>query len=319
MRRFFTFVILVLLTLASIVFFVNRFETKNDAIDESKVVIVTTLFPIYDFSKALLKEKAEVVLLLPPGVESHSYDPSPRDMILIKNADLFVYTSDAMEPWVSSLTTLIPQERTIAASDGIVLQQFEQGQPEEDHAEDHDDDHDREGGDPHVWLDPIHAMVMVENIAQALVESHPELKDFVEANKAAYIEELTQLDQLIRRESDTISNKTIVFGGHYTFGYFAQRYGYQFVTPYRSLSPDAEPTPRSITKMISEIKQNDVGTIFYEELVEPRVASVIAEETGVKMLELSGIHNVSKKQLEEGITYIALMQRNISALKEGLK
>lgn len=283
--------------------------------DHSKIQIVTTLFPLYDFSKQIAGDKAEVILLLPPGVEAHSFEPKPSDIVRISKADLFVYTGPLMEPWAENILKGISNNKlsVINCSATIELAQEKDCNHEIEH-----EDHDHDGKDPHIWLDPILAQKIVNAIAEGLAQKDPVHKDFYLSNSAAYNEKLTSLDTTIRTTLEKCKSRTIIYGGHFAFGYFARQYGLDYLSPYAGFSPNAEPTPRKIAELIETLKNTGSSYIYYEELLEPRVAKIIAENTGAQLLLLHGAHNISRDELDKGITYLEIMQGNLERLKLGL-
>ena len=286
--------------------------------DSNKVQIVTTLFPQYDFTKAIGQDKVEVTLLLPPGVEAHSYEPTPKDVVSIKEADIFIYTGEGMEPWAHKTIEGIQEADLIVVDSSKNVELL--SATEEDHEEDaqhEEEEHEHGAYDPHFWTNPLNAIVMVDNILAGLIEADPTNEEFYTANAKAYKNELKQLDQDIEEGLSTLENRTIIFGGHFAFGYFANRYQLDYVSPYTGFSPDAEPTPQKIAEMIDLMNQLEVKTIYYEELLDPKVSRVIAEETNADMLLLHAAHNISKEELENGITYIAIMRENLERLIGG--
>ncbi|MBC8570005.1 metal ABC transporter substrate-binding protein [Zongyangia hominis] len=285
----------------------------NQTREESgKLKIVTTLFPQYDFARQLCGDRAEVTLLLPPGVESHSYEPSPADIIKIDKADLFIYTGDNMEPWAKRIIDGItnPDVRVVDASQGITLDASEE--------EDHDGDGHDHAYDPHIWTSPVLAKAMVQNIADALCESDPEGKETYAARAADYEGKLDALDDEFFSIIGEGRRKEIVFAGRFAFHYFAQRYGLSYTAAYDSCSHEAEPSAQTIAGIIDTIRREQIPVVFYEELTDPKVAQSISEETGAKMLLLHSCHNVSKKDFDSGVTYLSLMEQNAANLKEGL-
>lgn len=286
---------------------------SNEIIENDKLTIITTLFPQYDFAREIVKDKGEVSLLLPPGVEAHSYEPTPQDIVKIRNADVFIYTSEYMEPWAVKMVKDIgsDQLKVVNLSEGLSLIESD---------DDHDDEHhpEADGKDPHTWLDPVYAEIMVENISDAISEVDPINTEFYNDNAKDYMEKLQVLDKNFKDVFSKTKSDTIIYGGHFAFGYFTQRYGLKHLSPYSGFSPNAEPTPNKIVELIKKLEDLDVKVIYYEELVDPKVANIIAEATGAKIELLHGAHNISKNELESGITYLDIMYENLEKLKEGL-
>ncbi|MEN6308179.1 MAG: metal ABC transporter substrate-binding protein [Anaerohalosphaeraceae bacterium] len=291
---------------------------QNTPPTPGKLQVVTTLFPLYDFAKQIAGDKAEVSLLLPPGVESHSFEPRPGDIVRISKADVFIYTGPLMEPWAQDILKGVVNKEllVINASDKIEL--AEEADQHHDENEPADHDHEHSGQDPHIWVDPVLAQQIVSTIADGFATKDPANKDYYLANAKTYTEKLAALDTQIRTTLEKCSKKTIVYGGHFAFGYFSKRYGLDHLSPYAGFSPNAEPTPRKITEMIDTLKKADTSYIYYEELLEPRVARIIAEGAGAKLLLLHGAHNISKEELDKGVTYLDIMESNLERLKLGL-
>lgn len=283
---------------------------------QGKLTVVATLFPVYDFARQVGGDKAEVTLLLPPGVEAHSFEPKPADAVRVAHADLFIYTDPYMEPWAADFA------KGVGIGDGTVVDSsrgvhFLKGNPQE--KEEHGEAHHHEGGmDPHIWLDFADAQIMVDNIAAAMMRKDPAHGSYYAANAAAYKEKLAQLDAQYRSTLATCRTKTFLHGGHYAFGYLAHRYGLQYVSA-SAVNPDAEPTPGKIIELVRQMRALGLRYVFSEELLSPRVANLIAGETGATILTLHGAHNISREDLAKGVTFVDLMQRNLANLKVGLQ
>lgn len=290
---------------------------------QNKPQIITTLFPTYDFAKQIGKDKVDVYLLLPPGVEPHTFEPKPQDIVKINKSDIFIYTGKDMEPWAEDLLKGVPNKnlKVVDASYGI---EFMSGKEEHDHDShiDKDDDHDHHHHgekDPHIWLDFANAQIMVDTIAKAVIEKDPVNKDFYLKNATDYKAKLVDLDKRFKETLATAKHKTIIYGGHFAFGYFSKRYGLQYDSPYEGFSPNAQPSPKAIGELIKKLKKSQIKYIYYEELLDPKVARTISQATGAKLELLHGAHNVRKTQLKEGITFIDIMNDNLKKLKEGLE
>ena len=309
-----------------------------------KLKIVATLFPQYDFARQIVGDYADVTLLLPPGMESHSYDLRPADMIEIRESDMFIYTGKYMEAWAQTITASLDDSvMVVDVSDGITLEKekdyfvdehsaHEDTDEDDEHGAHGDTDEDDEHGaheehshaghtheyDPHIWTSPVYAMQMVENIVDALMEKDPQHAAEYRQRADEYIDKLSELDVAFRQVSEESTNKTIFFGGRFAMTYFVREYGFDCVSAYHDCSAESEPSISSVMRMIDEIKESGAKAVYYEELVDPKVARTIAEETGVKLLLLHSAHNVSRQEYESGVTYLDLMWNNVENLKEGL-
>lgn len=302
---------LILLSLIVIILLIGCNKKEEIEINDDEIKVVTTLFPQYDFSKELLKEHAKTTILLPPGVEAHSYDPTPKDIVEINNSDIFIYTGDEMEPWVKKIINNIDTEKVkvIDISKGIELIEGEES------SEDHGHSHEK---DPHFWTSPKIAKKVVTNLSEEFIKLVPEYKEDIEINKEEYITRLEKLDNDIREDLEKVESRTIIYAGHFALGYFAEEYNLEYITPYEGFSPNAEPSPKNISNLIEIMNQSKVKSIFYEELIEPKVARIISEQTGANMYLLHGAHNISKDELDSNVGYIDIMYNNLENLKLGL-
>lgn len=289
---------------------------KTPDLQSQKMSAVATLFPLYDFGREIMGDKAHVVLLLPPGVEAHSFEPRPGDLVSINKANLFLYAGDNMEPWVPKVLHSADNKQltVVDTSRGI-----EELKIAEEHADtEHSDAHNHSGDDPHIWLDFSNAQVIVDNILVGLKKVDTQDFAVFSQNADTYKKRLQDLDQ---RFKDTLSrcNKHIfVHAGHSAFNYLAKRYDLQYVTAYAG-SPNAEPGPRRLIELKEIIRKHNIKYVYYEELIKPRIAEVLSRETGVKLLKLNGAHNITKDETAQGKTFIDLMEENLANLKVGLE
>ena len=284
-------------------------QRDRGAAQKKSLTVVTSLFPLYDFAKNIGKDKADVSLLLPPGVEPHSFEPKPGDVLRIHDAAIFIYTDAAMEPWVAKILQAIENKNllVIEAGKGIPLMKES---PHEAGV--------HGGIDPHIWLDFANAQRMVDTICEGFCAKDPANKMFYKDNARTYNKLLSDLDIRYRTTLSHCKYTEIVHGGHFAFGYLAKRYNLQYAAAY-GFSPDAEPTPRRLYDMSEKIKQKGIRYIFYEELLNPRVAEAIARETGTTLLKLSAAHNLTKEEFMQNVSFISIMEHNLKNLSTGLQ
>ena len=303
--------------------------TAAAADSSGRPTILATLFPQYDFARRIAGDRATVRLLLPPGVESHSYEPTPSDMKAIAGADLFIYTGDYMEPWARRLAA------SAAGPDGPVVVDASRGidllrdDAEDDHDQDserdRDHDHDAPGEadshefNPHVWLDPILAMTMVETIADALAGRDPEYADAYRRNADALKADIAALDERFRQVVAAAPRRTLVFGERFAFAYFFKRYGLEKIGAYHSDSPGAEPGPRAVIEVVEYVRRNKVHYIYQEAMDQGRISKLISRETGAEILLVDSLHNLPTAAVEAGVTYLEIMRRNMDAFAKGLE
>jgi zinc transport system substrate-binding protein len=291
---------------------------RADTGKAGKLRVITTLFPLYDFTRSIGGDKVDVVLLLPPGMESHSFEPKPDDIVRINKADLFVYTNRFMEPWASDIIAGLDTGKTMVVDASRGARLLKSGRSDtHDHGETDGHDHG-EGMDPHLWLDFANAKIMVDNILAGLVTRDPAHRDFYTANAAGFKAKLTDLDERFRKGLADCDKRIFLHGGHFAFGYLANRYGLRYESAY-AVTADAEPSPAKIAALIMKIRSNGLRYVYTEELVEPRVADTIARETGATILKLHGAHNIGRDDLAAGVTFLSLMEQNLKNLRLGLQ
>lgn len=324
----------ILFTIMSLLVILTGCQSDSTIENQSeKLQIITTLFPQYDFARVIAGDKAEVTLLLPPGMEAHSYEPTPADMIKINKADLFIYTGESMEQWAHTMIESIDSNSVyvLDVSNDVSLLAPNQTEACEDHEHDHDEEdghshdeenehsHDEEDGhyhayDPHIWTSPKNAMIMVNNILDVLCEIDPENAAYYQENATNYLSELEQLDAEFKEVVDQAKRTTIYHAGRFAMQYLTNEYGIDYV----SAPFEAEPSAALVAQMISDIKEQQIPVIYHEELVDPKIAQMISDETGAQTLLLHSCHNVSKEDFNQGVTYLSLMKQNVENLRMGL-
>ena len=310
-------VIVIIVMLASL----SACQTTVEVEVEVKPQVMVSLFPQYEIVREIAQDKVDVDLFLPAGVEPHSYEPSASTLVKIVEADLLIYSSDALEPWVKRLVegNASANLRVLDASMGVTL-------IEEDHAHEHDHDHDEEeaeegevGVDPHYWLDAQNMLIMSEAILEALIEIDPENEVLFRNNADAYKAKLLALDEAWIDLFERAQLNQIIYGGHFAFGYLSHRFGLEILSPYSGYAPDAEPSAQALASLMDVLDKKEIHVIFYEELIDPRVARIIAEQAQVEIEVLHGGHNLSPQEKQAGWTYISIMEDNIAKLKEALR
>jgi zinc transport system substrate-binding protein len=269
---------------------------------------------MYEFSRQVGGEHADVVALIPPGAEPHDWEPSAKDMALIKDADVFVYNG-IVEGWAEqALSSASSDHRVVVeASKGIELME---GLPEE---EEEGHDHEDEEGhvlDPHLWLDPVMAQKEVASIQAAFEQADPANKDDYKSNAEAYITKLKELDAAYQKGLADVKHKEFVTQ-HAAFGYLAKQYGLTQV-PIAGLSPEQEPSPDQLADIVKFAKEHQVQTIFFETLVDPKVAKTVADEIGAKTDVLNPIEGLTDEDKKNNLDYIGIMMNNLEALKKAL-
>lgn len=296
--------------------------------DAKKLSVVTTLYASYDFTRQITGDKADIKLLLPPGAESHSYEPSPQDIIKIENCDVFVYNGGESEAWVKDVLSTIKNKtiKVIAMTDcvNLVEEEVVAGmEPEDEHddkpdaGEEKPSEHEEEF-DEHVWTSPKNAIKIVSGISKAVCEADPASKDSYTKNTEAYLQKLQSLDKSFEEVVKNAARKTVVFGDRFPLRYFVDAYGLDYYAAFPGCSTDTEPSAATVAFLIDEVKKDKIPVVFHIELSNEKMADTICEATGAKKLLFNACHNISKADFEKGVTYLDLMESNVSALKEAL-
>ena len=290
-------------------------NTNKEADKKEDLTIVTTFYPIYDFTKEIVGDEGNVKLLIPAGTEPHDFEPSAKERAEISDADVFVYNSSDMEFFVDSLKDSVDSKQTlmIEAAKGIDRLESQEADEHEESEEGHDHAHEY---DPHVWLDPVLAIKEVRTIAEELGEKYPDKKEIFTKNADAYIKKLEALDQKYSEELKNATNRTFVTQ-HAAFAYLANQYDLKQVA-ISGVSPDQEPTPSRLAELKEFVKKNNIKVIYFEENASSKVAETLSNETGVKLEVLNPLESLTNEQIKAGENYISVMEKNLEALKESI-
>jgi zinc transport system substrate-binding protein len=284
-------------------------NAQSNADGGKKLNVVTTFYPMYEFSKQVGGDHADVIALIPAGAEPHDFEPSAKDMTKVKEADIFVYNG-IVEGWAEQALQSAPNDKRIVveASKGIELVE---GLPEE--GEEHQDGHIL---DPHVWLDPVLAQKEVAFIQAAFEKADPANKEDYKKNADAYIAKLKELDAEYKSGLKDVKRKEFVTQ-HAAFSYLAKEYGLTQI-PIAGLSPEQEPSPDKMAEIVKFAKEHNVQTIFFETLVDPKVAQTVANEIGAKTDVLNPLEGLTDEDKKNNLDYIGIMNKNLEALKKAL-
>ena len=301
-------------------------KVDSDSVSEKKLNIVATIYPLFEFSSRITGDKASVVQLLPAGSEPHHWEPSPTDMKLIYDAQVFVYHGADMEPWVDKILPVLRERdiKIIKSTEKVELLTFEEEESlglTKFLGSRRADGHENHGGhgsfDPHVWLDPLQAKNMVSFIAEEIAEADTVNADYYRQNAQEVLGELDQLHQEYNAAASGFQNRDFVVS-HAAFGYLAHRYKLCQI-PILGLTPEQEPDAATMASVIDFVRRQNVDLIFYEAMVSPKVAETIAQETGTEILELHPIGAITEEERGEGVGYFDLMRQNLINLKKALE
>ncbi len=326
----------------------NTNTSTNTDVNTNKasVRVVTTNYASYDFARNIVGDKGEVKLLLPPGAESHSFEPTPQDIRDIEDCDVFVYVGGDSDTWVMGVLESLDRSNmqivTLMDCVEVVPEELVEGMEEADHDHDHEEGdhsheeagHDHEEGDheheeadhdqdaveydEHVWTSPKNAQKIVAKIAEAIEESDKDNADFYKENTASYIKKLEELDKKFREAVENSARKTLVFGDRFPFRYLTDAYGLTYYAAFPGCSAETEASAATVKFLIDKVEQENIPVVFHLELSNKKMAETISEATGAKVMQLHSCHNVSKDEMDAGVTYLEIMEQNAEALKEAL-
>lgn len=277
--------------------------------------IVCTCFPAYDFARAVAGDKAELTLLLKPGTEAHSYEPTPKEIMSIENCDLFIRNGGESEVWAESLIEEGRAGRVLTMMDCVdaVAEEEKEGMyvRGEEEAEE-------EELDEHVWTSPVNAALIVKSICAALSEADPDNASYYEANCDAYCAKLYELDGEINRVVANAKHDVLIFADRFPMRYFTKEYGLDYFAAFPGCSGETEPSAKTVAFLIDKVRDEKLPAVLYVEFSNQKMADVICEETGCKKLPFYSAHNVTAEQFENGVGYLELMEVNLASLKEAL-
>lgn len=290
-------------------------DTKTDG----KLKIIATIFPPYDFARQIGGDYIDLTMLLKPGMESHNYEPSPKDIVNIRNSDLFIYVGGESDEWVKTILESDEKKpkKIIALMDCVdtveetTVEGMTAGEKKSENGEEIE-------LDEHVWTSPKNAITITKKISQAMAELDPGNKKIYDENTRNYSAQLTQLDEQFRQTVESAKNKLVIFGDRFPFRYFTDEYGLGYFAAFPGCSSETEPSAATISFLIDQVREKKIPVVFKIEFSNGKVAQTIAEPIGAKVLEMHSCHNIDADSMKNGATYLSLMKQNLNNLKEAL-
>lgn len=265
------------------------------------IVVSTTIYPLYSIVKEVGKDKVRLYNLIPFGAEAHGFDPTPQDMAKLSKSDIFIVSSDAMEPWKDKIVkSLKIQSEVFDMSKHVKLRNTEH-------------DHNNSTIDPHYWVSLSNYILMTEAITKLLIEKDGANKEHYKKNSADYLAKVTALKNRFDTSMKTCTNKKILVN-HDAFGYFADDYGVKQYS-ISGITPEDKPSAREISSLISLVKKEKINTVFFEEFASPKVAQAIANEAKIKTDTLRPAENITEEENKKGYGYLQIMEENLEKLK----
>ena len=315
---------------------------NREKFEQKKYSVVSTSFPGYDFARAVTKNtNISTKMLVKPGAETHTYEPTPQDIIDIKNADMFVYVGGDSDTWVEKILKDVDTKKThvmklidlvSTVNEEIVEGMEDEGEHEHDHDHEHhhEHDHDHESHehkhdhdeeeegpeiDEHVWTSPKKAMEIVKKIAEVASEIDVAEKNKIDDNAEKYVAEIAQVDKDLHQAIDGKISE-IVVADRFPFRYFADEFGLKYAAAFSGCSEQTEASAKTISFLINKVKQDKIKKIYKIELSNGKIAETVSKDTGAEVLELHSAHNVTADDFSKGVTYVDLMKRNLLALSK---
>lgn len=289
--------------------------------DDGKISVVTTIFPPYDFARAIADGKANVTMLIDPGAEVHTFDPTPEDIIRMQDCDVFIYTGGENDAWVHTvldsmdtggkqivrlMDTVTPVEEELV--EGMQAGEEAEGEEADEHGE----------FDEHIWTSPKNAMLMVDAIADAMGKADTANADAYKQNAADYNAQITEVDGRIQDIVDSAPRKLILVADRFPFRYLTDEFGLEYSAAFSGCTAESDVSVGTLTYLINKVKENNIKYVYYIEFSNQKVAKVVAEQTGADTLLLHSCHNVTKDDFDAGVTYVSLMKQNADNLEKGL-
>lgn len=287
------------------------------------VDIVATVFPAYDFARQIAGDDGNVTLLIPPGSEAHSYEPTPQDIIRIQNCDLLVCNGGESEAWLDEILggmgNEIPTVVMLDCVDALTEEDKDGMQVHEHHDHDHDhDEHEDEEYDEHVWTSPVNAQLICRALSAALCQADPAHASDYTARCTDYCAELQALDADFRSVIANAKRHTLIFADRFPVRYFVEEYGLDYFAAFPGCADDAEPSARTVAFLIDRVREEQAPAVLYIEFSNQKMADIVCEDTGCEKLLFNSCHNVTADQLRGGVTYLELMRGNLETVKEAL-
>ena len=302
--------------------------------DEGKISVVTTIFPQYDFVRQIAGDQVNLKMLLKPGEETHSYEPTPQDIIAIQNSNVFIYVGGENDAWVEEILESMPESDMVTLKlmdcvDTVEEEEVEGMQSEPGHSHEEEEEHVHEGEeeeethsiheiDEHVWTSPENASAIVGKIRDILIKEDPSNSGFYEKNAEEYQERLAELDQEFRDVVSNAKRNLLIFGDRFPFRYFADAYGLDYYAAFPGCASDTEPSAATMAFLINKVKEEKVQKVLKMELSNDNIANAIAEATGTEVKTFYSCHNLTAEEIENGETYLSMMEKNVETLKEVL-
>lgn len=288
-------------------------DTNTPAEDDGRLRVIATIFPQYDLARQIAGDSADVSMLITPGAESHSYEPTTSDIIRISECDIFIYTGGESDDWIDSMLKSInnPDMTVISLIDCV------EDRITVEHT-DEDDGYIHSEEDEHIWTSPINCIAVAEKICAQMSIKDTENSESYNNNLRSLVSDLNALDRDFRNVVENAKRNELVFGDRFPLYYFAREYSLDCYSAFSGCSDDTEASAATVASLIDRVKNDNLPVVYKIELSSDSIASTISSETGAEVMIFYSCHNISKEDFENGETYVSMMQRNVESLRLAL-
>ena len=302
-------------------------EAGTKDTSDKKLKIVTTIFPEYDWTRAVLGEReadVELTMLLDNGTDLHSFQPAVKDIMKVSGCDLLIYVGGESDEWIEDALKSAQNKdmKTInlmeVLADSIKEEETVEGMQENEHGHEHEDEKEY---DEHVWTSLRNASAVCDAIAETLEEMDPENKDVYASNVAAYQQKLSNLDTEYQNTADSARQNTLLFADRFAFRYLVDDYGLNYYAAFSGCSAESEASFKTVTFLAGKLDELGLKTVLTIEKSDDRIAQTVIENTETKdqkILELNSMQSITSDEIADGVTYLSVMEDNLDVLKEAL-
>lgn len=310
---------------------IHTAEAKTTEETDKKLNIVATIFPEYDWTRAILGDRADDVnltMLLDNGTDLHSFQPAVKDIMKVSSCDLLIYVGGESDQWIEDALESAQNKdmKTInlmeVLGDSIKEEETVEGMQESDHDHDHDhEDEEEKEYDEHVWTSMRNAEVICDAIAATLEEMDPENKEIYQSNAETYKEKLSALDEEYQETVDSAKQKTLIFADRFPFRYLVDDYGLNYYAAFSGCSAESEASFKTVTFLAGKVDELGVKSVLTMEKSDDRIAQTVIENTKAKdqkILQLNSMQSITSEEIADGATYLSVMEDNLGVLKEAL-
>lgn len=305
-----------------VVILLTFFMLVGCTFNEDKITIATSIYPVYDITKAIVKDKIPVYMTVPAGIDTHSYDPSVDNIVRVKKATLFIYVSDELESWATDLKTTDSEHFVLNLTSNTTIELIEHEEEDEANEHEHEHDHDHRHHheyDPHIWTSPKNVIIMAEKIYESVIKIDPENTEFYLNNKNNYINELNKIINDYNTFSESANNTTFYFGSPFSLGYLFRDFNLKYYAIFDTCETEIEPSIDKIIALKKTIIENNIKYLYIKELSSTKISESIVNGTNCELALIHTGHNLSSTDFKKGLTLLEIFKTNLDTLKKGVE